>query len=82
MHLITLFFYIFICSLTTVIKADNPYFIDFKFILNQSDTGKSTEIFKDKLEKVLNINEKKKIQEEEKQIIQQKKLFLQRIIKK
>ena len=78
-RLITLSFFIFfILSLTTVIKADNPYFIDFKFILNQSDAGKKAQKFlKNKLEKGFkNINEKeKKIQEEEKQIIQQKKVI-------
>ena len=59
------------------LSADTPYFIDFKYILNESDAGKKAQTFlKNKLEKGFkNIREKeKKIQEEEKKIIQQKKL--------
>ncbi len=59
-------------------SAETPHFIDFKYILNESDAGKKAQIFlKNKLEKGFkNINEKeKKIQEEEKKIIQQKKLI-------
>ena len=58
-------------------SADTPYFIDFKYILNESDAGKKAQTFlKNKLEKGFkDIKEKeKKIQEEEKKIIQQKKL--------
>tara|TARA_B100000963_G_C22470472_1_gene599887 strand:- start:130 stop:654 length:525 start_codon:yes stop_codon:yes gene_type:complete len=65
-----------ILSLTNL-SADTPYFIDFKFILNQSDAGKKAQTYlKNKLEKGFkNIQDKeKKIQEEEKKIIQQKKL--------
>ena len=58
-------------------SADTPHFIDFKYILNESDAGKKAQTFlKNKLEKGFkDIKEKeKKIQDEEKKIIQQKKL--------
>ena len=58
--------------------AETPHFIDFKYILNQSDAGKKAQDFlKNKLEKgIKNLQEKeKKIQEEEKKIIQQKKVI-------
>ena len=63
--------------LTVNSKADTPYFLDFKYILNESDAGKKAQTFlKNKLEKGFkDIKEKeKKIQDEEKEIIQQKKL--------
>ena len=59
------------------LNADTPHFIDFKYILNESDAGKKAQTFlKNKLEKGFkDIREKeKKIQDEEKKIIQQKKL--------
>ena len=59
-------------------NAEIPHFIDFKYILNESDAGKKAQTFlKNKLEKGFkNIREKeKKIQDEEKKIIQQKKLI-------
>jgi outer membrane protein len=62
---------------TKVLFAESPYFIDFKFILNESTAGKKAQNFlKSKLENGLkSLREKeKKIQEEEKKIIQQKKL--------
>ena len=58
--------------------SDAPYFVDFKFILNQSNAGKKAqETLKSKLENGLkNLkNKESKIQEEEKKIIQQKKLI-------
>ena len=58
--------------------AETPHFIDFKYILNQSDAGKKAQDFlKNKLEKgIKSLQEKeKKIQEEEKKIIQQKKVI-------
>ena len=67
------------------LKADVPYYLDFKYILNKSDAGKKAQVFlKNKLEKgIKNIQAKeKKIQEEEKKIIQQKKLLLLKNIKK
>ena len=60
------------------LKADVPYYLDFKYILNKSDAGKKAQVFlKNKLEKgIKNIQAKeKKIQEEEKKIIQQKKII-------
>ena len=57
--------------------ASTTYYLDFKYILNESDAGKKAQTFlKNKLEKGFkDIREKeKKIQDEEKKIIQQKKL--------
>ncbi len=59
-------------------NAEVPYFIDFKFILNESTAGKKAQ---GELKKILNngikkIEEKKKnVLEEEKKIVQQKKLI-------
>ena len=58
--------------------AEAPYFLDFKYILNQSDAGKKAQSYlKNKLEKgIENLKVKEKsIQEEEKKIIQQKKII-------
>ncbi len=63
---------------TTTIFADTPYFLDFKYILNESDAGKKAQNFlKNKLETgIKNLKEKeKKIQDEEKKIISQKKVL-------
>lgn len=60
------------------INAESPYFVDFKYILNESAAGKKAQDFlKSKLNNGLkNLKEKeKKIQDEEKKIIQQKKLI-------
>ena len=60
------------------LKADLPRYLDFKYILNQSDAGKKAQTY---LKKSLNdgikkIKEKEKsIQEEEKKIIKQKKVI-------
>ena len=60
------------------IKADIPYFIDFKYILNQSVAGKKAQ---DQLKNKLNTGiegikkKEKNILEEEKKIIQQKKII-------
>ena len=57
--------------------ADIPHFLDFKYILNQSDAGKKAQNFlKNKLDKGFkNLREKEKnIQDEEKKVIQQKKI--------
>ena len=65
--------------------ADAPYFLDFKFILNESNAGKKAQTYlKNKLDKgIKSLNNKEKnIQEEEKKIIEQKKLFHPRNIKK
>ena len=73
-----IYFVLIIFSFSFInLSADTPHFIDFKYILNESDAGKKAQTFlKNKLEKGFKeIKEKeKKIQEEEKKIIQQKKL--------
>ena len=59
-------------------QADNPFFIDFKYILNESKAGKKAQnSLKTKLENGLNRlkEQEKNIKEEEKKIIQQKKLI-------
>ena len=71
-----IFFLVFLSLLKTNAFAETPHFIDFKYILNQSDAGKKAQTFlKNKLEKgIKDIQTKEKaIQAEEKKIIQQKK---------
>ena len=61
-----------------ILVADTPFFLDFKYILNESDAGKKAQIFlKNKLEKGIQElkNKEKVIQNEEKTIIQQKKII-------
>jgi len=74
--------FLFIVSIfflsTSLSQADNPFFIDFKYILNESKAGKKAQnSLKTKLENGLNRlkEQEKNIQEEEKKIIQQKKLI-------
>tara|TARA_B100001248_G_scaffold259329_1_gene245181 strand:- start:678 stop:1202 length:525 start_codon:yes stop_codon:yes gene_type:complete len=58
--------------------AEVPHFLDFKYILNQSDAGKKAQTFlQNKLQKgIKNLQVKeKKILEEEKKLIQQKKII-------
>jgi len=72
-------------SFSNTLKAETPYFLDFKFILNESTAGKKAQDFlKNKLSKgIENIkNKEKSIQEEEKKIIQQKKIITQEEYKK
>ena len=72
---LTLFF---ILLLITPVNADVPYYLDFKYVLNQSVAGKKAQDFlKNKLEKGINDLKKqeKSIQDEEKKIIQQKKII-------
>jgi Skp family chaperone for outer membrane proteins len=60
------------------LSAELPYYLDFKFILNESNAGKKAQTeLKQKLSNGLkSINDReKKIQEEEKKIISQKKLI-------
>ena len=67
-----------IITFEKTILAEIPHFLDFKYILNESDAGKKAQnSLKSKLEKgIKNLQEKeKKIQEEEKKIIQQKKVL-------
>jgi len=63
---------------TSLSQADSSFFIDFKYILNESKAGKKAQnSLKTKLENGLNRlkEQEKNIQEEEKKIIQQKKLI-------
>ena len=65
-------------SFSTTLNSDVPYYLDFKYILNESEAGKKAQDFlKKKLDtgfKELK-NKEKKLQEEEKKIIEQKKLI-------
>jgi|TARA_Y100000389_G_C17102979_1_gene336858 outer membrane protein len=70
--------FVFIIFSSEGLLADNPRYIDFKMILNESDAGKKAQIYlRNKLEKGLKkIQEKQKnIAEEEQKIIQQKKII-------
>ena len=72
------FLIFFFISTNQVLYAESPYFLDFKFILNESTAGKKAQTFlKNKLENgIKNIqNKQKNIQEEEKKIIQKKKII-------
>ena len=69
---------IFSFSFQSILNAELPHFLDFKFILNESEAGKKAQNFlKNKLDKgIKSLKDKeKKIQEEEKKIIQQKKII-------
>ena len=69
---------IFLLGSGSASMADNPYFLDFKYILNQSEAGKKAQTFlKNKLDKgIKSLKDKEvKLQEEEKKIIQQKKVI-------
>ncbi len=62
----------------TNLNAGTPHFLDFKYILNQSDAGKKAQTYlKKKLnDGIKNLQSREKaIQEEEKKIIQQKKVI-------
>ena len=64
-------------SLQNNLLAQAPYFVDFKYVLNESKAGKEAQNYlKKKLDNgIKNLkNKEKSIQEEEKKIIQQKKL--------
>ena len=71
---VLVFFFLF----QTNIQAENPYYLDFKYILNQSEAGKKAQItLKDKLDKGIKSLKSKEngIQEEEKKNIKQKKVL-------
>ena len=60
------------------LNAETPYYIDFKYVLNESIAGKKAQKdLTNQLEKGLNQvkTKEKKIQEDEKKIVQQKKLI-------
>ena len=74
--ILLIFFYLI--SINQNLYAETPYFLDFKFILNESVAGKKAQSFlKNKLEKgAKNIqNKQKKLQEEENKLIQKKKII-------
>lgn len=75
---LSLLFVFTIFTFQTILNAEVPYFIDFKYILNQSDAGKKAQqSLKNKLDggiKKIQAKEKS-IQEEEKKIIAQKKII-------
>ena len=76
MKLIKLILFFVFFTFTSVI-ADTPYFIDFKYVLNESVAGKKAQKdLKSQLEKGLEQlkSKEKKVQEDEKKIIQQKKV--------
>jgi len=69
---------IFIFHFNTSLFAESPYFVDFKYILNQSTAGKKAQgMLKSKLDQGLKkLSEQEKgILKEEKQLISQKKLI-------
>ncbi len=71
-------FSIFFVSFQSNLLAEVPYFVDFKYILNQSNAGKQAQtLLKKKLDNGIKAlkSKEKTIQEEEKKIIQQKKLI-------
>jgi outer membrane protein len=68
----------FLIIVNSNLHAENPYFLDFKFILNESEAGKKAQAqLKNKLDKgIKSIREKEKnLQDEERKIIKQKKLL-------
>ena len=70
---------------TTNLYADSPFFIDFKYVLNESTAGKKAQAdLKSQLEKgIAKLNkDEKRLQEEEKKLIQQKKVINQDEYKK
>ena len=69
---------LFLIFNTYSLNAEIPYFVDLKYLLNESNAGKKAQnTLKSKLENGLKnlSNKEKQIQEEEKNIIQQKKLI-------
>ena len=78
---------LFIILITLVFNsnlyADIPHFLDFKYILNQSDAGKKAQTFlKNKLENGVKQlkNKEKSLQEEEKKNNSTKKNYISRRI--
>ena len=72
------FIWIIFLIFQTNLSADTPHYLDFKYILNQSDAGKKAQTYlKDKLNNgVKSLKKKEKtIQEEETKIIKQKKVI-------
>jgi len=71
-------FVFFLFSFNINVSADIPYYLDFKLILNESTAGKKAQDFlKKKIEKgIADLKtQEKTLQDEEKKIIQQKKIL-------
>ena len=80
----TLIIAIFLISISTSF-AEYPYYLDFKYVLNESEAGKKAQTqLKSKLNNGMKSlsNKEKVIKEEEKKIIQQKKIISQEEYKK
>ena len=74
---LTAFLFFFFLS-NSYLFADMPHYLDFKYILNESNAGKKAQKnLKEKLDKgIKSLNNKEKsLQEEEKKLIQQKKVI-------
>ena len=72
------FIWIIFLIFQTNLSADIPHYLDFKYILNQSDAGKKAQTFlKSKLDNGVKALKKKEkaIQDEEDKIIKQKKVI-------
>ncbi len=77
-HKKIIFIFVTFMIFQTNLSADAPYYLDFKYILNQSDAGKKAQTYlKKKLDNGVKTLQKKElaIQEEERKIIQQKKVI-------
>ena len=69
---------LFFLSINTNLLSQVPYYVDFKYVLNQSNAGKGAQSYlQKKLDNGIKDLQKKEksIQEEEKKIIQQKKIL-------
>ena len=76
---------ILIFFIPNLLMADLPRYLDFKYVLNQSEAGKKAQAqLKKKLDNGIKdlTKQEKIIREEEKKIIQQKKFLPKMIIKK
>tara|TARA_B100001063_G_scaffold243684_1_gene274865 strand:- start:1026 stop:1550 length:525 start_codon:yes stop_codon:yes gene_type:complete len=72
------FIVFFLFNFNTSTIADIPHYLDFKYILNESEAGKKAQVaLKNKLDKGFKSlkDKEKKLQAEEKKIIEQKKLI-------
>ena len=76
-----IFIFLFLLPISNYSYATSPHFLDFKYVLNNSEAGKKAQSFlKSKLDKgIKSLQDKeKKILSEEKKIIEQKKNFISR----
>ena len=73
-----IFIFLFLLPISNYSYATSPHFLDFKYVLNNSEAGKKAQSFlKSKLDKgIKSLQDKeKKILSEEKKIIEQKKIL-------